>query len=152
MAPTMSQTANSQNGEPRDLAIPAGVRKMPTAMASPATAAAAEPRPNSRLLAASFIGAEGIAAFRESDDPPQNLFLRRLRFDLVDHDGFGTSALVDLAGHNDFFRGKRKKLGVLSARWRGGGDGPVDGAVFGEDDELRACIGASGRTLFADRF
>src|SRR6202034_1959724 len=48
MAPTASQTMSSQKGDAKDLAMPAGVRKMPTAMASPATTAAAEPRPSWR--------------------------------------------------------------------------------------------------------
>src|SRR5271154_816273 len=48
MAPTASQTMSSQQGEASDLAMPAGVRKMPTAIASPATTAAAEPRPSWR--------------------------------------------------------------------------------------------------------
>ena len=48
MAPIKSHTMSSQKGEPSDLAMPAGVRKMPTAMASPATAAAADPSPSSR--------------------------------------------------------------------------------------------------------
>ncbi len=47
MAPTMSQTTRSQKGDPSDLAMLAGVRKMPTAMDSPATAAVAEARPSS---------------------------------------------------------------------------------------------------------
>src|SRR5579863_616521 len=55
MVPTASQTTSSQNGEASDLAMPAGVRKMPTAIASPATAAAAEPRP-SRRRRASVVG------------------------------------------------------------------------------------------------
>jgi hypothetical protein len=98
----------------------------------------------SALLAARELiqcGVEGIA---------QALFLQRLGFDLVDHHGLGASALVDLAGHDDFVSGKRKKPGILSAG-RGGGDGPVDDAVFGEDDELGASIGARSRTWFADR-
>src|SRR5271156_4097480 len=48
MEPTPSQTMSSQKGEARDLAMPAGVRKMPTAIASPATTAAAEPKPSWR--------------------------------------------------------------------------------------------------------
>src|SRR5271154_2438072 len=48
MAPMASQTMSSQKGEARDLAMPAGVRKMPTAIASPATTAAAEPKPSWR--------------------------------------------------------------------------------------------------------
>src|SRR6202034_4632463 len=48
MAPTASQTMSSQKGDARDLAMPAGVRKMPTAIASPATIAAAEPTPSWR--------------------------------------------------------------------------------------------------------
>src|SRR5271170_5333512 len=48
MVPTASQTMSSQKGEARDLAMPAGVRKMPTAIASPATTAAAEPKPSWR--------------------------------------------------------------------------------------------------------
>jgi hypothetical protein len=43
-----SRTSSSQKGEPRVRAMPAGVRKIPTAMASPATAAAADPNPSSR--------------------------------------------------------------------------------------------------------
>jgi hypothetical protein len=46
--PIVSHTINSQNGEPNDFAMPAGVRKIPTAMDSPATAAIAEAKPNLR--------------------------------------------------------------------------------------------------------
>src|SRR5215469_15325789 len=46
--PTPIQTSNNQKGDPRDFAIPAGVRKIPTAMHSPATAAVADARPNCR--------------------------------------------------------------------------------------------------------
>ena len=49
-----AQTKSSQNGDPRDFAIPAGVRKIPMAMDSPATAAIAEPNPNSRRKPCGF--------------------------------------------------------------------------------------------------
>src|SRR5215469_3288165 len=52
--PTAIQTSNNQNGDPRDFAIPAGVRKIPTAMHSPATAAVAEARPSCRARATSL--------------------------------------------------------------------------------------------------
>src|SRR5271168_1685852 len=61
MAPTASQTTSSQKGDARDLAIPAGVRKMPTAIASPATIAAAEPRPSWRRRPACGGGALAVA-------------------------------------------------------------------------------------------
>src|SRR5438105_4690255 len=59
MAPTASQTSNSHIGDPNALAMPAGVRKMPTAMHSPATRAVAEARPSSRR--SSDFGTDGMA-------------------------------------------------------------------------------------------
>src|SRR6185436_8812677 len=49
MAPTRSQTINTHSGEPRDLAIPAGVRNIPTPMTSPTTRAVAVRMPICRL-------------------------------------------------------------------------------------------------------
>lgn len=48
MAPIPNHTVNNQKGDPSDLAMAAGVRKIPTPIASPATAAAAEPNPSWR--------------------------------------------------------------------------------------------------------
>ena len=45
-APTPIHTSNNKNGEPNALAIPAGVRKIPTAMIPPMTAAVVEPKPS----------------------------------------------------------------------------------------------------------
>ncbi|HTG35898.1 MAG TPA: hypothetical protein VLB76_23475 [Thermoanaerobaculia bacterium] len=42
------QTAASSSGEPSDFAIVAGVRKIPSAIASPVTAAIAAARPSCR--------------------------------------------------------------------------------------------------------
>ena len=47
-APIVSQTASSQNGEPKLLAISAGVRKMPTPITSPTTSAVAVASPSRR--------------------------------------------------------------------------------------------------------
>jgi len=57
-----SHAASSQNGDPSALAMPAGVRKIPTAMASPATAAAAEPNPNWRRKPPLFVADLGACA------------------------------------------------------------------------------------------
>ena len=46
LAPIVSQTASSQNGEPSDFAIPAGVRKIPTPITSPTTSAVAVASPS----------------------------------------------------------------------------------------------------------
>jgi hypothetical protein len=66
IAPIASQTTNSQKGEPSDLAIAAGVRKIPTPIASPATAAAAEPNPSWRRRPAAGPVENGIAAVSAS--------------------------------------------------------------------------------------
>jgi hypothetical protein len=44
-----SHTTNSQNGDPSDFAIPAGVRKIPMAITSPTMRAVAVLRPICRL-------------------------------------------------------------------------------------------------------
>jgi hypothetical protein len=46
MLPEINQTTRIQRGEPRDFAIPAGVRKIPMATTSPMSAEVAVPRPN----------------------------------------------------------------------------------------------------------
>ncbi len=51
-----NQTASIQKGDPRALAIPAGVRKMPTAITSPTTAAVAEPSPSCLLSSTVIFG------------------------------------------------------------------------------------------------
>jgi hypothetical protein len=48
MAPMTSQTSKSHMGEPNAFAMPAGVRKIPTAMIPPITAEVVEARPSSR--------------------------------------------------------------------------------------------------------
>src|SRR5258706_9974430 len=55
MPPISSQTINSQTGEPSDLAIPAGVRKIPTAMTSPTIRAVAVPRPICRFSSTDLL-------------------------------------------------------------------------------------------------
>src|ERR1051325_3264285 len=49
MAPMSSQTTSSQNGEPSECGMPAGVRKIPTAMTSPTTRAVTDARPSWRV-------------------------------------------------------------------------------------------------------
>src|ERR1043165_7110784 len=49
MAPMSSQTTSSQNGEPSECAMPAGVRKIPNAMTSPTTRAVTDARPSWRV-------------------------------------------------------------------------------------------------------
>ena len=49
IAPSTSQMTKSQNGEPTDFAIPAGVRKIPTAMTCPINNAIAVQSPNCRF-------------------------------------------------------------------------------------------------------
>ena len=51
MAPISSHTIRSQNGEPTVCAIPAGVRKMPTAITSPTTRAVTAATPRWRVRA-----------------------------------------------------------------------------------------------------
>ena len=49
IAPIKSHTENTSAGEPSDFAMPAGVRKMPTATTSPTTSAIAVGSPSCRL-------------------------------------------------------------------------------------------------------
>src|SRR5574341_1301169 len=67
MPPMMSHTTKSQKGEPNERAMPAGVRKIPTAMTSPTTSAAMEVKPSWRLsvpgeASTFFIGGVKCAA------------------------------------------------------------------------------------------
>src|ERR1700675_550365 len=86
-----------------------------------------------RSHAADYIRHRG---YRVVECIARRLFLRRLGFDFIDYDGLGAASLVDLAGHDDFVRRERKKFGILSTGWGGACDGPVDGAGFGENNEL----------------
>ena len=76
LAPMISQTAMSQAGEPSDLAIPAGVRKIPTPMTSPTTIAVAVARPSRRQPEAPYRSCH-LRVFRDSpgasEDPRENL-------------------------------------------------------------------------------
>jgi hypothetical protein len=62
MAPIPSHTASNQKGEPSDLAMAAGVRKIPTPIASPVTAAVAEPNPSWRRRPAAGTVETGMGA------------------------------------------------------------------------------------------
>ena len=64
------------------------------------------------------------------------LLLWCLSFDLLNGDRLRTAALINLAACDYFVSGKRKKLGVLPARWRGVSDRPVNGSIVGKNDEL----------------
>src|SRR2546430_13439801 len=51
-----SQTTSSQNGEPRERAILAGVRKIPTPITSPMTSAVTDASPSWRESASGVVG------------------------------------------------------------------------------------------------
>ena len=70
--------------------------------------------------------------------------------DFGDDDGFGATALVDLADDGDLVAGEGEELGILAAGGSGVGDGPVDGTVVGKDDERRTGLGAGNGALLAD--
>ncbi len=64
------------------------------------------------------------------------LFLGCLCFNLLNYDRLGAASFIDLAAGRYFVPGKRQKLRVLTTRWRGVGDRPIDGSVVRKNDEL----------------
>lgn len=64
------------------------------------------------------------------------LLLGCLGFDLVNYDRLRAASFINLAACRYFVSGKGQKLRVLSARWSGVGNRPVDGSVVRENDEL----------------
>lgn len=84
--------------------------------------------------------------------PPLTLLLGGLGFDFFDDDGFGAASLVDLAAGGDFISGEREKLGILAGGWSGVRDGPIDGAIVGENDERRTGVRARSSARFTDGF
>jgi hypothetical protein len=59
MPPIINHTTNNQNGEPNDLAIPDGVRKIPTAITSPTINATAVRNPICRFSVVAAVGVFG---------------------------------------------------------------------------------------------
>ena len=74
------------------------------------------------------------------------------RLNGVDHQGVGAAAFIKFAGGGNTVSGKFGEAGVSSFGGHSAVDGPVDGAVLGEDDELGTFLGAGESTFTADGF
>ena len=94
-----SQTISSQSGEPSDFAIPAGVRKIPTAMTSPTIKAVAVPSPICRFKFARGSQWEfTIGSKRDSDRKLKGAWTTRPKHSACGSDGLTKTRGAQKAG------------------------------------------------------
>jgi len=72
--------------------------------------------------------------------------------DLFDDEGVRAAAVVQFAGGGHAVAGEFQQARILTFGGSGAIDGPVDGAVLGQDHELGALFGTGQRAVAADGF
>ena len=101
------------------------------------------------------VASEATAFWSEAPQSSEKPAVRQARRllgsdDLFDGQGVRAAAVVELASGGDAVAGEFGQARILTFGGSGAIDGPVDGAVLGQDHELGALFGAGQGAVAAD--